>query len=85
MCVDAYRQDRRSRAGAGPALWEGVGMRVEEMDAEVHDSILAQVSHLPISSRLVYKMDSCRRFRTRPGHRQNSLIRLCMRAVRLLT
>lgn len=29
------------------ALWEGVGMRVEEMDAEVHDSILAQVSHLP--------------------------------------
>jgi prephenate dehydrogenase len=29
------------------ALWEGVGMRVEEMDAEVHDRILAQVSHLP--------------------------------------
>ena len=33
------------------ALWEGVGMRVEEMDPEVHDRILAQVSHLPISSR----------------------------------
>ncbi len=29
------------------ALWEGVGMRVEEMDPEVHDRILAQVSHLP--------------------------------------
>ncbi len=29
------------------ALWEGVGMRVEEMDAQVHDRVLAQVSHLP--------------------------------------
>ncbi len=29
------------------ALWEGVGMRVEEMDPAVHDRILAQVSHLP--------------------------------------
>ncbi len=29
------------------ALWEGVGMRVEEMDAEVHDRVLAQISHLP--------------------------------------
>ena len=29
------------------ALWEGVGMRVEEMDAAVHDRLLAQVSHLP--------------------------------------
>lgn len=29
------------------ALWEGVGMRVEEMDARVHDRVLAQVSHLP--------------------------------------
>ncbi len=29
------------------ALWEGVGMRVEEMDPAIHDRILAQVSHLP--------------------------------------
>jgi prephenate dehydrogenase len=29
------------------ALWEGVGARVEEMDARVHDEILARVSHLP--------------------------------------
>jgi len=29
------------------ALWEGVGMQVEEMDAARHDQILAWVSHLP--------------------------------------
>lgn len=29
------------------ALWEAVGMRVEEMDAARHDQILAWVSHLP--------------------------------------
>jgi prephenate dehydrogenase len=29
------------------ALWEGVGARVEEMDAAIHDQILARVSHLP--------------------------------------
>jgi prephenate dehydrogenase len=29
------------------ALWEGVGMRVEEMDADTHDRILARVSHAP--------------------------------------
>lgn len=29
------------------ALWEGVGMRVSEMDAARHDAILAWVSHLP--------------------------------------
>jgi prephenate dehydrogenase len=29
------------------ALWEGVGARVEEMPAAVHDDILARVSHLP--------------------------------------
>jgi len=29
------------------ALWEGVGMRVEEMDMYVHDQVLARVSHLP--------------------------------------
>lgn len=28
-------------------LWEGVGMRVEEMDAGTHDRILARVSHAP--------------------------------------
>jgi prephenate dehydrogenase len=28
-------------------LWEGVGMRVEEMDMRVHDQVLARVSHLP--------------------------------------
>jgi prephenate dehydrogenase len=29
------------------ALWEGVGMRVEEMDMVTHDQVLARVSHLP--------------------------------------
>jgi len=29
------------------ALWEGVGMRVDEMDAARHDEVLAWVSHLP--------------------------------------
>jgi prephenate dehydrogenase len=29
------------------ALWEGVGMRVDEMDAAQHDRVLAWVSHLP--------------------------------------
>jgi prephenate dehydrogenase len=29
------------------ALWEGVGMRVDEMDAARHDAVLAWVSHLP--------------------------------------
>lgn len=29
------------------ALWEGVGMRVDEMDAARHDRFLAWVSHLP--------------------------------------
>jgi prephenate dehydrogenase len=29
------------------ALWEGVGMRVEEMDMITHDQVLARVSHLP--------------------------------------
>jgi len=29
------------------ALWEGVGMRVEEMDIVTHDQVLARVSHLP--------------------------------------
>lgn len=29
------------------ALWEGVGMRVEEMDMRTHDQVLARISHLP--------------------------------------
>jgi prephenate dehydrogenase len=29
------------------ALWEGVGARVEELAPDVHDEILARVSHLP--------------------------------------
>jgi prephenate dehydrogenase len=29
------------------ALWEGIGMCVEEMDAGTHDRILARVSHAP--------------------------------------
>jgi prephenate dehydrogenase len=29
------------------ALWEGVGARVEEMAPDVHDQLLARVSHLP--------------------------------------
>lgn len=29
------------------ALWEGVGMQVDVLDAEQHDAILAWVSHLP--------------------------------------
>ncbi len=29
------------------ALWEGVGMRVVELDAARHDQVLAMVSHLP--------------------------------------
>ncbi len=29
------------------ALWEGVGMRVQEMDMVTHDQVLARVSHLP--------------------------------------
>ncbi len=29
------------------ALWEGVGMRVEQMDMVTHDQVLAWVSHLP--------------------------------------
>lgn len=28
-------------------LWEGVGMRVVEMDIDAHDALLARVSHLP--------------------------------------
>lgn len=29
------------------SLWEGVGMRVQEMDMRTHDQVLARVSHLP--------------------------------------
>jgi prephenate dehydrogenase len=37
----------RAALGRVRALWEGVGARVEEMPAELHDEILARVSHLP--------------------------------------
>jgi len=48
MCVltPTDKTDRTALARVR-ALWEGVGMRVEEMDARVHDRVLAQVSHLP--------------------------------------
>jgi prephenate dehydrogenase len=38
---------RRDALATVRALWEGVGARVEEMDAASHDEILARVSHLP--------------------------------------
>jgi len=38
---------RPDALGRVRALWEGVGARVEEMDAGAHDAILARVSHLP--------------------------------------
>ncbi len=48
MCVltPTSETDRTALARVR-ALWEGVGMQVEEMDAEVHDRVLAQISHLP--------------------------------------
>jgi prephenate dehydrogenase len=48
LCVvtPTARTDRGAVARVR-ALWEGVGARVEEMDAHAHDEILARVSHLP--------------------------------------
>ncbi|HXG19372.1 MAG TPA: prephenate dehydrogenase [Methylomirabilota bacterium] len=48
LCVltPTARTDRGALARVR-ALWEGVGMRIEEMDAALHDRILARVSHLP--------------------------------------
>jgi len=48
MCVltPTARTDRAALARVR-ALWEGVGMRVEEMDMRTHDQVLARVSHLP--------------------------------------
>lgn len=40
-------QTDRSALNKVRALWEGVGMRVEEMDIHTHDQVLARVSHLP--------------------------------------
>jgi prephenate dehydrogenase len=40
-------QTDRSALAKVRALWEGVGMRVEEMDMHTHDQVLARVSHLP--------------------------------------
>lgn len=48
LCVltPTVRTDRAALARVR-ALWEGVGMRVEEMDMVTHDQVLARVSHLP--------------------------------------
>lgn len=48
LCVltPTERTDRAAMARVR-ALWEGVGMRVEEMDIATHDRVLARVSHLP--------------------------------------
>ncbi len=48
LCVltPTERTDRTALARVR-ALWEGVGMRVEEMDMRTHDRVLARVSHLP--------------------------------------
>jgi prephenate dehydrogenase len=48
LCVltPTARTDRGALARVR-ALWEGVGMRIEEMDAALHDRLLARVSHLP--------------------------------------
>lgn len=48
LCVltPTERSDRAALARVR-ALWEGVGMRVEEMDMVTHDRVLARVSHLP--------------------------------------
>lgn len=48
LCVltPTERTDRAALARVR-ALWEGVGMRVEEMDVVTHDRVLARVSHLP--------------------------------------
>jgi prephenate dehydrogenase len=48
LCVltPTERTDRAALARVR-ALWEGVGMRVAEMDVATHDRVLARVSHLP--------------------------------------
>lgn len=48
LCVltPTERTDRAALARVR-ALWEGVGMRVEEMEMGAHDRVLARVSHLP--------------------------------------
>lgn len=48
LCVltPTERTDRIALARVR-ALWEGVGMRVAEMDMVTHDRVLARVSHLP--------------------------------------
>jgi prephenate dehydrogenase len=48
LCVltPTARTDREALARVR-ALWEGVGMRVTEMDMVTHDRVLARVSHLP--------------------------------------
>jgi prephenate dehydrogenase len=48
LCIltPTSRTDRTALARVR-TLWEGVGMRVEEMDLHTHDQVLARVSHLP--------------------------------------
>ena len=48
LCIvtPTARTDRAAVAKVR-ALWEGVGMRVEEMEMKLHDQVLARVSHLP--------------------------------------
>lgn len=48
LCIVTPSPRTRPEAlAAVRSLWEGVGAQVEEMDAAVHDEILARVSHLP--------------------------------------
>jgi len=48
LCILTPTRTTQAEAlAAVRTLWEGVGARVEEMDAGVHDAILARVSHLP--------------------------------------
>lgn len=48
LCVlTPTTQTDRTALARVRALWEGVGMRVAEMDILTHDRVLARVSHLP--------------------------------------
>lgn len=48
LCVlTPTAQTDRTALARVRALWEGVGMRVAEMDMLTHDRVLARVSHLP--------------------------------------
>lgn len=48
LCILTPTRTTQAEAlAAVRSLWEGVGARIEEMDAALHDAILARVSHLP--------------------------------------